>query len=56
MLCSESHFRGRAHPRVSGENIDIYYISIAALGSSPRERGKLYCKNCCSAGRRLIPA
>ena len=31
-----------AHPRVSGENKVTFVMSLVLMGSSPRERGKLW--------------
>ena len=56
MLGLSAKSRGSAHPRVSGENLDRKADVQSALGSSPRERGKL--KEQIRQGRaeRLIPA
>ena len=37
-------FEGRAHPRVCGENILTFGDLPKAEGSSPRVRGKLFCR------------
>ena len=45
-----------AHPRVSGENQPGQVLTLADLGSSPRERGK-HAETFKSVGMvRLIPA
>ena len=45
-----------AHPRVSGENPDAPKLFPRPLGSSPRERGKLFQGEAVREGERLIPA
>ena len=45
-----------AHPRACGENSTIAFVVSAALGSSPRMRGKLADENGKNLIRRLIPA
>ena len=47
---------GGAHPRVGGENAVMNHPAAAALGSSPRGRGKPPPGQCRPHGRGLIPA
>ena len=47
---------GPAHPRVGGENHGLTQLQDAALGSSPRGRGKLHLQIRVEQGERLIPA
>ena len=48
--------RGRAHPRVCGENLHETIIPLAGMGSSPRVRGKRRPSPLPGAPRGLIPA
>ena len=55
--CSDpGGWRVRAHPRVCGENPVFSLAASAAVGSSPRVRGKRSRKPSELASRRLIPA
>ena len=47
---------GAAHPRVSGENFDLYTDEYVDQGSSPRERGKRPATVWAVGLSRLIPA
>ena len=53
---SRSTRRGRAHPRVCGENTGEREYYMRADGSSPRVRGKLASKGFACTRNRLIPA
>ena len=43
ILTRASQLRERAHPRAGGENLRIGWLWFAAMGSSPRGRGKRRC-------------
>ena len=49
-------FNPSAHPRVSGENLVHVEHDVAAVGSSPRERGKPSQRVFAGHIDRLIPA